>query len=88
MTVGIIHRDEWLAELDRIMAIQPRSGGLTMAELILKLGIGRNRTRRFLQQMQAQERLIVTWEPRPTLRGIPCTVPTYRIRKAVKGKAA
>jgi hypothetical protein len=84
-----IRRDEWLTELKRLQTLQAQSaGGLTMRELTVKLGVGFVRTRRFLQEMDAQGRLIVTYEQRPSLRRVPVSVPTYRISKAVKGKAA
>jgi hypothetical protein len=87
-----IRRDEWLAEIERLMLVQQQDrGGSTIVELMRHLDVGKAPLLRFLHAIQEEGRLVVTRVRRPSLDGILRSVPTYKVLpvlKKVKGKAA
>ncbi len=70
MSDGGIKTGEWLAELERLNALPDQGEGWTRAELSDRLGLGSERTYRFLHAGVKAGCIVATRAMRPNIVGI------------------
>lgn len=74
-----ITREEWLAELERVMKSPEDGDGMTVLELAEAMGWSEKRTREALHKLNRAKRIAVNRGTRYALDGRRASVPLYRI---------
>lgn len=74
-----ITREEWLAEIERVMQSPEDGDGMTVLELAEAMGWCEKRAREALHKLNRAKRIVVTRGTRYALDGRRASVPLYRI---------